>query len=105
VVDQDEDMHDVYDEEGREVGEDGAPPAGVQQVPRRERLGVLGRGQGRGARKTPLSRTHTPLSAAERPEHDTHWQQTQVGRAAVPRGHSPPAAGAGRTLPPPVRCN
>jgi hypothetical protein len=24
------------------------------------------------------------------PEHDTHWQHTQVGRAALPRVHCPP---------------
>jgi hypothetical protein len=24
------------------------------------------------------------MTARERPEHDTHWQHTQVGRAAVP---------------------
>jgi hypothetical protein len=30
------------------------------------------------------------MTACERPEHDTHWQQTQVGRATVPQGHPPP---------------
>ena len=38
------------------------------------------------------------MTARERPEHDTHWQQTQVGRATVPRGHCPPAASADRVL-------
>jgi hypothetical protein len=52
VVDQDEDMHDVCDEEGREVGEDGAPPAGVQQVPRRKDWGcwAAARAAGPGSR-------------------------------------------------------
>jgi hypothetical protein len=36
-------------------------------------------------------------SPRERPE---HWQQTQVGRTPVPRGHCPPTASADRVLSP-----